>query len=283
MLDADDSSQGFFDHKESVFTIALSPVHPSLVLTGAGDNAAYLWDFTTGERKATLAGHTDSIIAGGFSADGRLVATASMDATVRVYRVADGSLHRTLEGPAKELEWMEWHPLGPVLVAGSADETVWMWNGDSGECMSVFSGQGGGVTCGGWTADGKTLISCGESGDLIVWNPKSGEASVHLKDIADGPVTSFATHPDKAQKLCITGGADGIVKVFNYETGKMLTQFRKHEDSVESVAFAPKLKLAASCSVDGKLKVWSVRTAASSPVDSLCLFPCASPSAQCSC
>ena len=213
MLDADDSSQGFFDHKESVFTIALSPMHPTLVLTGAGDNAAFLWDFTTGERKATLSGHTDSIIAGGFSADGRLVATASMDATVRVYRVADGSLHRTLEGPAKELEWMEWHPLGPVLAAGSADETVWMWNGDSGECMSVFSGQGGGVTCGGWTADGKTLISCGESGDLIVWNPKSGEASVHLKDIADGPVTSFATHPDKTQRMCITGGADGIVKV----------------------------------------------------------------------
>ena len=240
MLDTDDSTQGFFDHKDSVFTIALSSVHPSLVLTGDGDNEAFLWDLATGTRRFTLSGHTDSVIGGGFSPDGKLVATASMDATVRVYTVADGTLRHSLEGPAKELEWMEWHPLGSVLVAGSADETVWMWNAETGGCMSVFSGQSGSVTAGGWTADGKTLISCGESGDLIVWNPKTGEAAIHNKDIHDGPVTSFATHPDKTQKLCVTGGQDGVVKVFNYETGKMLAHFRSHADSVEGVQFAAK-------------------------------------------
>ena len=181
MLDTDDSTQGFFDHKDSVFTIALSPAMPDIVLTGDGDNQAFVWEIATGNRRFHLSGHTDSVIDGGFSPDGKFIATASMDATVRVYNTADGSLRHSLEGPAKELEWMEWHPAGPVIAAGSADETVWMWNADTGACMAVFSGQSGSVTAGAWTSDGKTLITTGESGDLIVWNPKSGEAAIHLK------------------------------------------------------------------------------------------------------
>ena len=38
----------------------------------------------------------------------------------------------------------------------------------------------------------------------------------------------------------MTGGADGVVKVFNYETGKMLAHLRTHADSVEGVQFAEK-------------------------------------------
>ena len=181
MLDQDDSKQGFFEHKDGVFTVIASKHNPNMILSGGGDDQAFLWDAATGNIVHKLAGHTDSVIDGGFSADGRLVATASMDATVRVYSVADGTLKHSLEGPSKDLEWMQWHPAGPVIVAGSADETVWMWNADSGECMSVFSGHSGAVTCGSWTADGKQLVTCGESGDLAVWNPKTGEAIIHLK------------------------------------------------------------------------------------------------------
>ena len=60
-------------------------------------------------------------------------------------------------------------------------------------------------------------------------------------DVHDGSITSFAVHPDKTQKLCITGGHDGVVKVINYETGKTLHHFKQlHADSVEGVQFAAK-------------------------------------------
>jgi WD40 repeat protein len=298
VIEQDDSKQGFFECGEPVFCSVVSKHNPTLVLAGSGDNNAFLWDSVNGEKKASLSGHTDSVIDGGFSSDGRLVATASMDATVRVYNVADGSLRHSLEGPAKELEWLAWHPAGPIIATGSLDETVWMFNADSGVCMSVFSGHSGGVTCGAWTIDGKQLITCDESGGVIVWSPKTGGAELHLKDVHDGAITSFAMHPDPTQKLCITGGHDGVVKVINYETGKTLHHFKQlHTDSVEGVQFAPlatKLKLAASCSVDGKVKILSVSmqlqradcswifpvARCSSAVSSCCLLSVTSPTVK---
>src|SRR5262245_13509908 len=55
-----------------------------LVVTGGGDDRAFLWDLETGEQKAELKGHSDSIVQAGFSFDGKLVATAGLDSVVKV-------------------------------------------------------------------------------------------------------------------------------------------------------------------------------------------------------
>jgi len=71
---------------------------------------------------------------------GSLLATASLDATVRVWRVSDGSCVQTLEGPGDGVEWVTWHPKGDVVLAGSEDFTLWMWLAQSGNCMQVGGG-----------------------------------------------------------------------------------------------------------------------------------------------
>lgn len=68
---------------------------------------------------------------------GSLLATASLDSTVRVWRVSDGSCVQTLEGPGDGVEWLTWHPKGDVVLAGSEDFTLWMWLAQSGNCMQV--------------------------------------------------------------------------------------------------------------------------------------------------
>jgi WD40 repeat protein len=68
---------------------------------------------------------------------GSLLATASLDSTVRVWRVSDGSCVQTLEGPGDGVEWVTWHPKGDVVLAGSEDFTLWMWLAQSGNCMQV--------------------------------------------------------------------------------------------------------------------------------------------------
>jgi WD40 repeat protein len=159
----DDSMQGFFLHRQpekenAVFCIALSPADENIAISGDQVDRAFLWNTQTGEKLFELTGHTDSVISVAFSADGKLVATGSMDATVRVWRVQTGQLVHVLEGPAAEIEWVRFHNKGPIVLAGSTDGTSWMWNAEAAACMQVFAGHMGPVLSGLFSADGAYSI-----------------------------------------------------------------------------------------------------------------------------
>jgi WD40 repeat protein len=62
-----------------------------------------------------------------FSPDGQTLASGSVDNTVRLWRVADGALLRTLEGHT-DLVWsVAFSPDGTLLASGSWDGTVRLW------------------------------------------------------------------------------------------------------------------------------------------------------------
>ena len=82
----DDSVQGFFEHSEPIYAIATHPTNPKHVVCGAGDDLAFVWDLGDGETVHKLSGHTDSVISVSYNHDGSLLATASLDKTIRVSR-----------------------------------------------------------------------------------------------------------------------------------------------------------------------------------------------------
>jgi len=51
-----------------------------------------------------LSGHTDSVTCARFNRDGKLVATAGLDASVKIWNTENGQLVNTLEGPGEGLE-----------------------------------------------------------------------------------------------------------------------------------------------------------------------------------
>lgn len=124
-----------------------------MVVTGGGDDRAFLWDMTTGDLLFELSGHKDSVSAVGFSVDGKLVATGAYDGAVNVWDTQSGKLLHLLEGPTDGIEWLQWHPRGNVVLAGSRDKTAWMWT-SNGMCMNVFSGHAEAVSCGTFSEDG---------------------------------------------------------------------------------------------------------------------------------
>eukprot|EP00026_Physarum_polycephalum_P004032 Phypoly_transcript_04049.p1 GENE.Phypoly_transcript_04049~~Phypoly_transcript_04049.p1 ORF type:complete len:411 (-),score=73.77 Phypoly_transcript_04049:238-1470(-) len=255
----DDSVGGFYEHSDSVYCIAQHPQEP-LVITGGGDDRAFIWDWRTQEKKTELKGFKESVVAVKFNMDGKLVAAGDLNGEVRIWDTTTGK-ESTLEGPTEAIEWLDWHSKGNILLAGSSDSCVYMWTTATGAMMGVFAGHSGSVTCGQFTPDGKKVVTGAEDGTTKVWNPKDQQPLLTFSghNWHSLPITCLKVKSDS--NLFITGSEDSHACVGNIATGKPLAKFTGHAAGVESVGFSNKQNnFVYSGSMDGTLKIWDLNT-----------------------
>ncbi|KAI8901623.1 quinon protein alcohol dehydrogenase-like superfamily [Globomyces pollinis-pini] len=252
----DDSIQGFFEHKEPVFTVAFHPSDITMAASGGGNDESYLWNPTTGDKIVDLGKHTDSVSAIAFNHDGTFVASAGLDGKLFIFNL-QGELQNTLEGPT-EISWVNWHPRGNVIIAGGEDGTVWMWSVPSGQCMNVFTGHADAATCGQFTPNGKSIVTGCADGSIVVWDPKTG-AAMHKWTAADGRfhqagITSLSVSKDSS--MIASGAEDGTTRLLQISTTKIVGNFDDHPSSVESIEFCKDYPYVATSDVDGHISVW---------------------------
>lgn len=263
----DESIQGFFEHKDSVYALAVTPANLDLCASGGGDEIAYLWSIGSGDKLATLDGHTDSITSLQFSHDGLYLVSAGMDGLVRVWKLGSGErptcdLVTVLEA-GSEVMWVHFHPKGYVLIAGTADSTVWMWNLPKGNVMGVFAGHTASSTSGCWASDGKSFASVSEDGTIIQWDPLTGQAGKRWETSQDERLSGGDTGwnviaLDSTGKICIVGSPEGKAKVINLATGALLASLETQTDSIEAIVYSSTLPLVAIASIDGSIALYEV-------------------------
>jgi WD40 repeat protein len=169
-----------------VTDLAFSPQSDRIVSVG-GDALVKIWSLE-GKLLQTLKGHKTWINAVTFSLDGQMIATASGDKTVILWKRDENDMfqatpYRVLQDH-KDWVWdVAFSPDSQLIASAGKDDTVKLWNRD-GKLLKTLRGHHNWVRAVAFSPDGNKLASGSADKTAILWTLDSlEELQAHSQDL----------------------------------------------------------------------------------------------------
>ncbi|KAL8874678.1 MAG: hypothetical protein Q9174_000018 [Haloplaca sp. 1 TL-2023] len=259
----------FTGHAESIGAISFAQGHsasasstrtshhpppPKFLITGSQDKTVKRWTMGDAQSKATSQAasralytrkaHDKDINAISVNYSNILFASASQDRTVKIWSVEEGEVQGVLRGHRRGVWSVKFAPkdmpsisgdnTGPassrngVVLTGSGDKTVKLWSLTDYSCLRTLEGHTNSVL-------------------KVLWMP-----------VPASPEGSNSASKRAAQVA--SAGGDGLVKVYDANTGEVACTLDNHTDRVWSLAVNPSTNTLVSGGGDGVVTFWKDTT-----------------------
>ncbi|MGZ6315739.1 MAG: nSTAND1 domain-containing NTPase [Anaerolineales bacterium] len=209
--------------------------------------------------RITLCCHNDAVVTAAYSPDGKKIATASQDGTVKIWDALTGIDLMTL-GEVNEsdaVNFLAYSPDGTRIVTGHDDHTARVWDTATGRVILTLVGHSDYVNSVAYSPQGTHIATASGDNTVKMWDAVTGRELYTLSDVNQGP-DNIAFSPDG--KRFATAGADKTAITWDVATGRELARFLGHTSSVNMVAFSPDDTRIATVSSDNTARVWDAAT-----------------------
>jgi WD40 repeat protein len=255
------------------------------------------WHLASGDERTTLSGHDWIVTRTAFSPDGTLLASGSMDRSVRIWDVATGAPVAILDAHDGAVWSLDFSPTGDTLLTAGSDGRVRFWSTASWNPRSEeLRGQ-----LAAWTKDGERIavstanpwywigepetVTIYRAADLapigappspgrfLAWSPDgrtlaygAGRRQVVLYSMAESrQIASLAVGGDVWSlsfspdgELLAVAGWSSTAEVWDWRTGQRRFELSGHVGTVWSAAFSPDGESIATCASDQRVRLFSL-------------------------
>ena len=291
------------EHSDSIFTnansrlwhqnaLAFSPDGHSVVaarntLLEGSIFVLDMWDSTTGKKVASLPAHRKAVEHSGvissiaFDPNGQLLASGSLDHSIRLWDAGSGQCVDKLYGNSSEIWTLAFMANGQGLISGSKDGTVRLWPTNVVAKEKFYPGN--------WTPlkvskNGPVLAAAplcikgkdalfSRNGALLVtfhdrsfklWDPQTRSLKAEFPAEADFSFGTALAISDDGSILAAGSNAmretENAIHLWDTRSGKPIGVCKGHTQGVRWLAFTPDAETLASVGDDSTLFCWNVRT-----------------------
>eukprot|EP01063_Lacrimia_lanifica_P035275 TRINITY_DN6691_c0_g2_i1.p1 TRINITY_DN6691_c0_g2~~TRINITY_DN6691_c0_g2_i1.p1 ORF type:complete len:514 (+),score=189.01 TRINITY_DN6691_c0_g2_i1:83-1624(+) len=175
---------GAFDHTEQVFSTpeesqkyaaerfnaVIDAAGGEKVVSCSDDHTLFLWSPATSNKPvARLVGHQGVVCNVSFSPDGKTLASASFDKSVKLWNAVDGKFITSLRAHVGPVYHVAWSIDSRQLLSSSKDSTLKLWSMKTKRLINDLPGHADEVFACDWSPDGITAASGSKDKTVRIW------------------------------------------------------------------------------------------------------------------
>jgi WD40 repeat protein len=237
-------------------SIDWSPGGDKLLMMGVEFNQ--IWDLSA--QPPMLSGHSRGLNSAQWSPDGKLIATASLDSTTKIWDATNGELLASLVHP-EAVEDLAWSPDSSHLAATSQEGSIRLWEVASQNYIVLPNSEGYTFTSLSWSPDGTNIVASSKGDQVsVIWDVNTGTRIM----LEQGDSGCFLTSPSWSPEgdRIVTGceqreEKDTPARIWDAETGEELKRLEIEDGSSQFVDWSSDGQWIVVGYSDMVIRIWS--------------------------
>jgi len=245
------------DRSAEVHCLCYSPDGSSIV-SGLSDNSVVVRSVNSSrERPIVFVGHSNSVCGLSISPDGRFVASASLDWTVKIWDIRSEKCTLTFNGFGDWAKSVLFSRDGRAVFSGSADKSIVKFETTTGRVIWTAEEHNYGVHCLAMSVAGDVLASGSKDSTIRIWLSDYGKCIAVCRGHTD--MVSAVDFCPSNDRILGSVSMDRTFRLWNTLDGTCLfVKENVHNGHIWCFRFTFDGQYAISASNDKTLKVWRV-------------------------